>query len=1541
MHQHVGTSRPQSAPPPKNGTSGRIVRAPQDQQQLQQQSGWPRQGKFGAPTQYSKSANQRQRVLLPYVPDALQVPELKVLQAFKPPLPAMAHREEILRAVRQNRVTILSGETGCGKTTQVPQFILDQNDLVPEGFSMIVTQPRRIACITIAERVAQERGESIGQTVGYQIRFVNKTSPSTRLVFCTTAVLLRRLHSDPNFGKISVLCVDEVHERDVYTEFLLMAVRERLARGEMKLKLIIMSATLSVETFVSFFSEVRSSQVGSDPPDADPKSCVCIRGRMFPVKEHFLEDALEWTGCELPGADRASIAAVQRMAARLQERGRLHSDKIARSLAVAKDKDVHVDLMKALTMLFHTTAQRLGDLGKSGILIFLPGWKDICEMYEKLRHQRGLWILTLHSNVSPEDQQRVFADPPSGLRKVVLSTNIAETSVTVDDIVFVINSGVMKERVFDAGRQLGALETSAITWANAVQRKGRVGRTQEGVVVHLFPKWRLAELRKWPTPEILSKSLEEVVLQLLALGLGDPHEVLAKSLSAPSAASIEHAVWLLQEMSMMSDSQNSSASEALLPLGRWLAPIPLHPMSAKALLYGAFFGVLLPVTACVAFLNIKSPFAQPAEGKAVQGGKDILVQHRRSDHYAMATAYLGWRAKVTVGEGDAFAVEHGLSRETLAMGDQLVRSLLRMMVEEYEYDGDDAAFVDDAESGTWSPDSVFEDARTWKLCKAALCAAFVPQFVHCSSKRFVSDSNEEVHSHGSSCNQVYKLLRNTYATDCRVVDDWLVYSDSMKLSKVNIMESTAVSAPYVLLFSKSVSSFPCSISTGSVDFDGWRGTMLGGEEAVQTLHDARQTLSEEVRVLLDNQSAVVLRADLLDSLLQTLDDKRLELTNVCGTQSPRMGEKEAATLFVGNLPENADEEALRGLFGSCARSIEELSIQVERHTGRCRGFAFVIMRNRQEAEFASAHLMGAQLAGRRLRIDLKSMPLASYDGKCTNSNAAKRQWIKTPSEQERKAHVEAMRVRASEHMHRSGIRKVVRSASSGVLQSGVEELRRTNEARCRDDEQRSQRLDQAQQRLSQLRRGKFEHQQHQRQMEYPAVRCEQTRTASIADIANSLPPLQEQTKQSSPRMRASDTHSLVQRWSELLLESARLRLRKRKAVQLEDFVQAGELKRREIEVAEKIESIRQSETIDAAGAEQQQLEEAKKRAVASEDYIEAGRLKRRLHVLEDQRANVAEFAARAWECAITTVRQLSGDQDSDSITQDLLDSAPQRCAPPSEQTPNLEVVALRQRSWLSERAAIGSCAEQDRQGIVLSTLPSCSALGFSTKQLMETSPQDLWQRAWETTWQAAEADGRSNDHDKVYEHAQQLWKGWLLQRGVVGKCTKSSSSIDDATRSDHVQVRGTALDGDKKIKIQQTPGVHGDSSTSKDVGSLIKLRCPADEPLNFETLLAVCPAKTSAHQLIQAMAKDPQEFRQNWNGSEFCVRPMNSRCVDWLPVQTTTPPLGFDVAEGGDDLDPLQIVQPRPLATGRLGTEECSRLGLGLGWSGQARSTQS
>ena len=385
-------------------------------------------------------------------------------------LPGYQMSEQCVSTISSNQVTIIAGDTGCGKTTQVPQAYFDYEVSQGRGGQChcVVTQPRRVSAISVAERVAAERGEPIGHSVGYQIRQESVLPRSTgSLLFCTTGVLTRKLTGwakrrangqagdSPN---VSVVFVDEVHERDVNSDFLLIVLKRLIDEGA-NIKVVLMSATMNSEKFSRYF--------GYCP-------IITIPGRMFDVQELYIED---YVSCVAgPGVNSSSTGVgveawrrerLERARARAQEANQFSAEMVAlrqRGLdddelaAVAGMSDVNFvdyDLLAEL-ILFIDRDPRDGS-----ILVFLPGWEEISSSHDILAAhpdvQGGLAQLALyklHSNVSPQEQQLVFRPPPPGKRKVVFSTNIAETSVTIDDCVFVIDSGRAKTMTYDPVTQV-------------------------------------------------------------------------------------------------------------------------------------------------------------------------------------------------------------------------------------------------------------------------------------------------------------------------------------------------------------------------------------------------------------------------------------------------------------------------------------------------------------------------------------------------------------------------------------------------------------------------------------------------------------------------------------------------------------------------------------------------------------------------------------------------------------------------------------------------------------------------------------------------------------------------------------------------------------------------------------------------------------------------------------------------------------------------------------------------------------------------------
>ena len=332
-------------------------------------------------------------------------------------------KNEIVETIKSNQVTVISGDTGCGKTTQVPQLVLD--DMISSGrgadASMIVTQPRRISAIGVSERIAAERCERVGETAGYSIRLENKRSTKTRLLLCTTGILLRRLQCDPDLASVSHVFVDEVHERDLNTDFLLIVLKDLLARRK-SLKVVLMSATLNATAFSDYF--------GGCP-------IVSILARAFPVHENRLEDILQLTGYKVQENSDYALKNSESRPARFSKSvlRRMYYPKytsdVISSLAIVDESVINYELIAELVE--HICLNN----DEGAILIFLPGMMEITktieELYKKELFQSSKTVVyPLHSSLSTAEQTAIFGVPPEGVRKIVVATNIAETSITIE-----------------------------------------------------------------------------------------------------------------------------------------------------------------------------------------------------------------------------------------------------------------------------------------------------------------------------------------------------------------------------------------------------------------------------------------------------------------------------------------------------------------------------------------------------------------------------------------------------------------------------------------------------------------------------------------------------------------------------------------------------------------------------------------------------------------------------------------------------------------------------------------------------------------------------------------------------------------------------------------------------------------------------------------------------------------------------------------------------------------------------------------------------
>jgi ATP-dependent RNA helicase DHX57 len=435
--------------------------------------------------------------------------------------------------------------------------------------------------------VSEERCSAVGQEVGYIIRGESKISPNTKITFVTTGVLLRRLQTSggssddvvASLADTSHVIIDEVHERSLDTDFLLVLLRDVLKKRK-DLKLILMSATLDAGVFEDYFKS--GGKVGR----------VEISGRTFPVEDYYLDDVVRMTGFN---AGRAGIS--------LDDDDSLDAD--VKSAIQSIGMRINYDLIAQTVREIDAELTHLKQDG--GILIFLPGTMEIARTLDHLRSIPNLHALPLHASLLSSEQRRVFPHAPHGKRKVIVATNVAETSITIDDIVAVIDTGRVKETSYDPQNNMRKLEEVWASRAACKQRRGRAGRVQAGKCYKLYTRnAEMAKMAERPEPEIRRVPLEQLCLSVRAMGIKDVGAFLASALTPPESMAVDGAMHLLGRMGALD-------GEDLTALGRHLSMIPADLRCGKLMVYGAMFGCLDPCVSIAAILTVKSPFVSPQE----------------------------------------------------------------------------------------------------------------------------------------------------------------------------------------------------------------------------------------------------------------------------------------------------------------------------------------------------------------------------------------------------------------------------------------------------------------------------------------------------------------------------------------------------------------------------------------------------------------------------------------------------------------------------------------------------------------------------------------------------------------------------------------------------------------------------------------------------------------------------------------------------------------------------------------------------------------
>ncbi|MEY4691913.1 MAG: hypothetical protein RIT19_2238 [Verrucomicrobiota bacterium] len=486
-------------------------------------------------------------------------------------LPIWRLHADLIRTLTEGNQLVLVAATGSGKTTQVPQMILDAG-LVPEGRRIVVLQPRRVAARTVATRVAWERQVRLGAEVGYQVRFEDRIGDGTRIAFVTEGILLRWLQDDPRLSRIGVLIFDEFHERNLLSDVALALAKRLQATARPDLRLVVMSATLEAEPVARYLA---SSPPGPVEAPARPAAPILVsEGRTFPVEMQWL--------------DYGDNRPVHELAA----------DKVERIVEAGWEGD---------------------------ILVFMPGKGEIQATLGALSAARlgeRVALIPLHGELAPDDQDRAFQ--PSPVRKIVVSTNVAETSVTIDGIRHVVDGGLARMARYDAERGIQTLMVEEISRASTDQRAGRAGRTAPGTCWRLWTESAHLNRPARNTPEIQRADLAEVVLLLHSLGVRQA--AVFDWLDAPDKAAVLRAERLLHilgalETEPAAEPGAGERGSDLTPVGRQMLRLPMHPRFARLLVEASRRGCVPAACLCAALVS----------------GRDLLMRVNRDDR-SMADA---------------------------------------------------------------------------------------------------------------------------------------------------------------------------------------------------------------------------------------------------------------------------------------------------------------------------------------------------------------------------------------------------------------------------------------------------------------------------------------------------------------------------------------------------------------------------------------------------------------------------------------------------------------------------------------------------------------------------------------------------------------------------------------------------------------------------------------------------------------------------------------------------------------------------------------
>ena len=641
-------------------------------------------------------------------------------------LPVHAQRQEFLDMFQKTQILVFVGETGSGKTTQIPQFVLYDDLPQMQGKMVACTQPRRVAAMSVAQRVAQELDVKLGEEVGYSIRFEDMTSQKTILKYMTDGMLLREAMNDHDMKRYSCIILDEAHERTLATDILMGLLKEVVKRRP-DLKIIIMSATLDAQKFQKYFNNA---------------PLLAVPGRTHPVEIFYT-----------PEPERDYVEAALRTVLQIH--------------ATEPEGDV---------LLFLTGEEEIEDCCR----------KISMEADEMIREAGAgpLKVYPLYGSLPPAQQQKIFepAPPPYQAggrpgRKVIVSTNIAETSLTIDGIVYVVDPGFSKQKVYNPRIRVESLLVSPISKASAQQRAGRAGRTRPGKCFRLYTEGAFKkELIDQSYPEILRSNLANTVLELKKLGIDDL--VHFDLMDPPAPETLMRALEELNYLACLDDEGE------LTHLGKLASEFPLDPALAVMLISSPEFYCSNEVLSMTALLSVPQVFTRPAAKRKQADEMKALLTHEEGDHLTMLNVYHAFKGPAAQENAKQWCHDHYLSYRALQQADNVRMQLKRIMErEEIELVSTD-----------------FNDKNYYTNIRKALCAGFFMQVAKkdTSGKTYVTvKDNQSVLLHPSTV-----LGQDS---------EWVLYNEFVLTSKNYIRTVTAVKPEWLLDIAPNyydVDSFP-------------------------------------------------------------------------------------------------------------------------------------------------------------------------------------------------------------------------------------------------------------------------------------------------------------------------------------------------------------------------------------------------------------------------------------------------------------------------------------------------------------------------------------------------------------------------------------------------------------------------------------------------------------------------------------------------------------------------------------------------------------